>query len=776
MIIRTAPCTLILPVLSWVAGLIAGQYLHIPALGLISLISINIIVLFISRYNPKLLILLIFLLAVFRLQITQIKPANHLDQIITSYSKIETFLTGRVSRLVSTNYDSRLYLLKVNKLDNAAVQGNIYLRTDTKFHPGDYIEGFVSLEKLEGPRNPGIPDRRHFYKIRNISGIGQSKRQMQLIPQTRPAIFFALANALEKRLYKRLGTTADYALAITVGKKAETSWEFRNSVRKAGLSHLFAVSGLHVGVAALLFYGVLMLLFPRRPARIILILLLIVYGFLCQWTPSVSRAILMLSLYTFCQFLERPVNLNQILLFSLLLITLIDPYQIFSAGLQLSFAATLVLINLSPLLGQKLFCSSQSNVTRIFRRFSQATLLSTAVILFIAPLSLANFGSFSGNGIITILPASLIFALLLPLAFTLIILPWGWQPFAYCFKFFLFLFDKWLSLTANLPLFLQDFSLKFWQVFLIYLFLLFALISLKHRSKVKTAIFLLLIPIIFCFPTIQTAETGILKISCLDCGQGDLCLLELPDGNNLLIDTGPPGKQSGIAAGSLLPWLAERGINELDQIIITHAHDDHYGGLLAIFKALNVKSVVTGKDFWNDLNDMEISQALENEKSLLITICDTISYYSGETRFQFLHPDSLFLPNNQNNKSLVLKITYRDFTALFTGDIESEAENWLLSHYPQYLDCDFLKAPHHGSISSSTEEFIDAVSPTLCFIPAGKNNRFQFPHQKVVSRYQFLADKLIIAAYDGAMLMQTDGSQINCQIMLRDSTLHLNCQ
>jgi competence protein ComEC len=662
------------------------------------------------------------------------------------------------------------------KLDNAAVQGNIYLRTDAKFHPGDHIEGFVSIEKLEGPRNPGMPDRRHYYQIRNISGIGQSKGQMQQLPDRRPTIFFALANAIEKRLYNRLGKAADYALAITLGKKAETSWEFRASVRRAGLSHLFAVSGLHVGLAALLFYIILAIIFPRRPARIILLLLLIVYGFLCQWTPSVSRAILMLSLYTFCQLLERPVNLNQILLFSLLLITLIEPYQIFSAGLQLSFAATLVLINLSPLLEQKLFRSSQTNLTRLFRRLCQALLLSTAVILFIAPLSLANFAEFSGNGIITILPASLIFSLLLPLAFTLIILPWGWQPFAHCFKFFLFLFDKWLSLTANLPLYLQDFKLKFWQVFLIYLLLLLALISLKHRSKVKTALCLLLIPVIFFFPTIQTAETDILKISCFDCGQGDLCLLELPDGKNLLIDTGPSGRQSAGAAGSLLPWLAEQGISELDQIIITHAHDDHFGGLLPIFRALDVKSVVTGKDFWHDLDDIEISQALEKEKSQLITISDTISYYLGETRFQFLHPDSLYLPNNQNNKSLVLKITYQEFSALFTGDIESEAENWLLSHYPQYLDCDFLKAPHHGSISSSTEEFIQAVSPTLCFIPAGKNNRFQFPHQKVVSRYQFLNDKLIIAAYDGAMLLQTDGSQITCQIMLRDSTLHLNCR
>ncbi|MCF7911207.1 MAG: DNA internalization-related competence protein ComEC/Rec2 [Candidatus Cloacimonetes bacterium] len=776
MIIRAAPCTLLLPVLGWVAGLIAGQYFHIPVSGLIILICLNIIILYLLKYNSRLLLLLIFLLAVLRLQIAETKPSNHLDKIMAPYSQVETSLTGTISRLVSTNYSSYLYLLKVKTIDNSPVHGSIYLQTDSRFMPGDWIKGDVKIEKIEGPRNPGQPDKRNSYKYRRISGRGTVNGEMQLLTEHKPGIFPKLANAIERRLQKRLGTAAEYALAVTLGKTGETDWQFRKSVRRAGLSHLFAVSGLHIGMAALLFIGLLTLIFPRRPARIILIFLLIIYGFLCQWTPSVSRAILMLAFYIICQLLERPVNLNQILLFSLLVITLTDPFQIFSAGLQLSFAATLVLVNLSPILEQKLFRNHLNRFKTLIRRLGQTLLLTISVILFIAPLSLANFGEFSGNAIFTLIPASIIFALLLPLSFILIILPWGWQPFAQSFKFFLFLFDKWLELTASLPLYLQNINLKFWQVFCLYLLLLLIILFLKRRSKVQAVLCLLLIPAVFILPKFHTENSSSLKISCLDCGQGDLCLMELPSGEKLLIDTGPPVDQGGNASLSLLPWLAERAIGELDQVIITHAHDDHYGGLLAIFDALNVKSVVTGKDFWQDIDDIEIYSAFQNEKSRYITIRDTMSIYYGETRLQFLHPDSLFGTTKQNNKSLVVKLTYHDFTALFTGDIETEAEDWLLCHYRQYLDCDFLKVPHHGSISSSGSEFIDAVSPVLCFIPAGKGNRFQFPHQTVVNRYKFLGDKLLIAANDGAMLLQTDGFQIRCQIMLRDSTIHLNCQ
>lgn len=770
MIIRSAPCTLILPVLSWVCGLVAGQFFDLSAALLIAVISINIIALILSKYNNILLLILIFWLAFFRMELAEFKPAHHLDNILKPSQKVETRLTGTIKREIRKDEYSGNYLIKILSLDEQIVMGDIYLKADNSFYAGDKIQGSVILEKPEGARNPGQPDKRLYYKMKGISGFAETKTIMTRNTDHQPGIFYRLAQFIENRLNNRLGNAAPFALAVTLGKTSATNWDFYENIRRAGLSHLFAVSGLHVGIIAMIIYSILISLFPYKAARISMIIMLLIYGFLCHWTPSVSRAIIMLGLYTLCQLLERPVNLNQILLLSLLLITLIAPYHLFSPGLQLSFAATLVIINLAPLIGQQLLYRRLAMRNIIAGRILQTILLTIAVILFISPISLANFGVFSANGIICIIPASILFSLLLPLAFTLIILPWAWQPFAYSFKFLLYLFYKWLNLSAELPFYLQNFKIEFWQAGLIYFMLYIAVVSYKNRAKIKALILILLIPCLLVIPHINFENRGEFIITCIDCGQGDLSFIELPSGEKLLIDTGPPLHHNGHAKFSFLPWLSKRGISSLDYLIVTHAHDDHYGGLMAVFDALSVKSVITGVQFWQDLNDIELQNALYKEKSQLITLSDSTSIRFGNTRLQFLLPDSSFIANNQNNKSLVIKLSHGDFSALFTGDIEEEAEHWLLEHYPSLLESDFMKAPHHGSISSNTVDFIQAVSPKICFIPAGKNNRFRFPHQTVVQRYDFLADHLIIAAYDGALVLHISDTKTLCQIMLRDTT------
>ncbi|MDP8221070.1 MAG: DNA internalization-related competence protein ComEC/Rec2 [Candidatus Stygibacter frigidus] len=774
MIIRSAPCTLILPVLGWICGLVAGQFLELSATSLIAVISINIIALILSKYNNILLLILIFWLAFFRMDLADIRPADHLDNILKPSQKVETMLTGIIEREIRKDEFSGNYPVKVLNLDEHTATGNIYLKADNSFYAGDKIQGNVILEKPEGARNPGQPDKRYYYQLKGISGFAEVKTLMTRDSDHHPDIFYRLAHAIENRLNKRLGSAAPFALAITLGNTSATNWDFHKNIRRVGLSHLFAVSGLHVGIIALIIYSILISFFPYKAARISMIFMLLVYGFLCHWTPSVSRAIIMLGIYTLCQLLERPVNLNQILLLSLLLITLIAPYHLFSPGLQLSFAATLVIINLAPLIERQPFYRRLAMRNIMAGRIFQTLIFTTAVILFISPISLANFGSFSANGIICIIPASILFSLLLPLAFTLIILPWGWQPFAYSFKFLLYLFYKWLGISANLSFYVQNCKIALWQAGLIYLMLLIAAISYKNRAKIKALIFLLFIPCLILIPQLHFENKGEFMITCIDCGQGDLSFVELPSGEKLLIDTGPNDHQRGTADSSLLPWLSQRGISKLDYVIVTHAHDDHYGGLMAIFKALKVNSVITSVQFWQDINDIELNTAFAREKSQLITISDTTSIWLGNTRLLFLLPDSSFIANNQNNKSLVIKLMRGDFSALFTGDIEEEAEKWLLTNYYDLLDSDFMKAPHHGSISSNTVDFIQAVNPKVCFIPAGKNNRFRFPHQTVVQRYDFLNDHLVTAAYDGALVLHINATKTLCEIMLRDTTFTIN--
>jgi len=181
---------------------------------------------------------------------------------------------------------------------------------------------------------------------------------------------------------------------------------------------------------------------------------------------------------------------------------------------------------------------------------------------------------------------------------------------------------------------MQNFKIEFWQTGLIYLMLLMTAVCYKNRSKIKALIFLLLIPCILLIPYIHYDNRDEFKITCIDCGQGDLSFVELPSGEKLLIDTGPNDHQRGTASTSLLPWLSQRGISELNYVIVTHAHDDHYGGLVAIFETLRVNAVVTSDQFWQDLNDIELKTAFAREKSELITISDTTSLWLGNLSLQ----------------------------------------------------------------------------------------------------------------------------------------------
>jgi competence protein ComEC len=427
--------------------------------------------------------------------------------------------------------------------------------------------------------------------------------------------------------------------------------------------------------------------------------------------------------------------------------------------------ATLVIINVFPLL--EMLKSGKFGEIAIIKFCLNTTLLTATIVIILSPITISAFGSFSANAIIAIIPASLIFGIILPLIFPLMILPVGWQPFANAFHFLIGIFNRWVDFAASFPLYREGLQLNLMQTLGIYASLILAYFLIIKKRYFLIIISILLTCGIVMFP-ISTEKPGkdILRISCLDCGQGDLSFLELPGGEKLLIDLGPPAELSG-GKICLLRWLQKRRIKAIDYVIITHAHNDHYGGLPEVFGMLDVKCLVTDASFWDDIEDIEIENVINKENCKKITLQDTFKMELGDVIMRFIHPAKDFTETDANNNSLVLMLQYRKFRALFTGDIEKEAETAILEKYGNGLKADFLKVPHHGSLSSSTSEFIKTVDPEVCFIPAGKNNRFGFPDRLVRNRYSHLQEGRIIAAEDGAMILETDGISYDYRVMLR---------
>ena len=241
---------------------------------------------------------------------------------------------------------------------------------------------------------------------------------------------------------------------------------------------------------------------------------------------------------------------------------------------------------------------------------------------------------------------------------------------------------------------------------------------------------------------------------------GDVAYIQKKDGPNFLIDLGDIKNDKSYFEYSVFPYFKKKGINKVDYLIITHSHQDHYGGIFFVLNNLAIENVVLSDDFQKRKIYEKIFSLLENKKVNIITLNDTMSLKIKEISLKFLHPDKDYFNENKNNMSIVCNLNYKNFSALFTGDIEREAEDYLLDKYPNLLNSDFLKIAHHGSKTSSNFNFLEKVSPKFAFISINLNNKFNFPAKKVKNNLDLLKVKKFIAGESGALMIFTNGERI----------------
>ena len=256
-----------------------------------------------------------------------------------------------------------------------------------------------------------------------------------------------------------------------------------------------------------------------------------------------------------------------------------------------------------------------------------------------------------------------------------------------------------------------------------------------------------------------------LAIHYIDVGQGD-CSLIMWEGTSMLIDSG-----ESQYAETVLDYLDEQGVERLDYIVATHPHSDHMGSMSEIISAVDVGKVIVPKVaeeltpttvFYEKFLDALSKKAIKLTAAKPDTSYDfvgTTAASVGKTApsFEILAPVADY--SDLNNYSVVVKLTYGETSYLFTGDIEKKAENDILE-YGADVDADVLKAPHHGSSTSSGEAFIDAVSPEICIIQCGDGNDYGHPHAEVME----LLDTYGVTSYRtdryGTVTVYSDGKQI----------------
>jgi competence protein ComEC len=264
-------------------------------------------------------------------------------------------------------------------------------------------------------------------------------------------------------------------------------------------------------------------------------------------------------------------------------------------------------------------------------------------------------------------------------------------------------------------------------------------------------ILVLLVLDVFLFKYEAGAREPLVSVSYLDVGQGDSILIESTSGNRLLIDTGKEGTL-GRPISKLLPFFDRK----IDVLLLTHSDTDHIGGALEVLNNFEVAKLFISGDYENgELEKNIISLAKEKNVEIIEAVRGQIIDLGGEVYATILFPDRKVDDAETNTASVGLKLTYGDVDFILTGDMPSAVEDYLVSLDGKFLDSEVLKLGHHGSKTSTSKRFLQAVSPEHVIISAGKNNSYGHPHKEVLEKVKGI-DKY--ATYErGTISFKTDG-------------------
>lgn len=256
-----------------------------------------------------------------------------------------------------------------------------------------------------------------------------------------------------------------------------------------------------------------------------------------------------------------------------------------------------------------------------------------------------------------------------------------------------------------------------------------------------------------CSTTETTASSEkLLSVHVLNVGDAESIFVQLPDGKNLLIDGGEHWN-----ADDIIAYLKDLGVEKLDVVIATHPHSDHIGGLPQIISTFQTDAVYMPNVVHTTKTYEQLLDVLETQNISVHQAKAGVVLYDGEYKATFLAPCSDYY-ESLNNYSAVLKLEYKEKSFLFTGDMERIAEKEVLKNYKDMLDADVLKVCHHGSETSSSENFLQAVSPEYALISGGgENGKYNNPDEKVLARLKELGCEIMRTDLHGNLVIKTDG-------------------
>ncbi len=815
---------ILIAVIGYIIGIIVGLYfnksivlIYIPIIALyfiykfynkakkekFKLLSIKRYFRYIKIYLNSKVILIVIISSLVSNTIVIFQNKNY-ERIYNNLSVEENLnLTGIIIGEKQEKRYYNKYIVKA-KYNNKNFKLYIYTKKDIELNYGDKIAFSGTYTRPEKQRNYKGFDYSQYIKQLKVYGTIRCE-EIKFIKNNQGNGIFKISNQILERIVSKTKKvlneeTASILLGLILGNKTDIDEQTQDDFRNASMSHILAISGMHVAYVLLGINFIFKKLFGRKNTEIISIFILIFYMFITNFSPSIVRAGIMGIILIFSKLIYRKNDIYNTISISLFLILIYNPFLIQNLGLLLSYGGVIGIVIFNKYILNILKNINVKNkiykykirpqIGRYIDKIKEIISVSISVQLFILPLIISSLNTFNPYFLISNLILSFVIGPVVILGFIFIILILINSSIAEIFSPLIQIGITILKLISNIgklpfsKIYVATptiFLISIYYLFLFVLFLCYNIYSIKNPSKtqirVKNLIALMkinlrkngkkvrliIIIIILSFSVIYCIPKN-LKIHFIDVGQGDSSLIITPQRKTILIDGGGSSNSDfDVGKSTLIPYILDRGFTKIDTVIISHFDQDHVGAILTLLQELRVGRVYISKQAENSENYEKFLKII-SEKNIKVyeVMAGNKIYIEKNLYLDILWPtENLISTNALNNNAMVFNLHYKKFSMLFTGDIEEASEKEILKLYSKNKDllkANILKVAHHGSKTSSTSEFINVVNPKIAVIGVGKNNKFGHPNENVLERLKQLGCKVFRTDLGGEISIEVNRS------------------
>lgn len=617
---------------------------------------------------------------------------TNLNNITSKYSKDQNKFIGVVTKY---ELQENKLVLEVKSKEKLIVN---YKYGDNIFNNLSYGDKILIKGSLKEPSVINIPNTfnyKNYLYNKRIHYIVEANSIDKL--ENNKNYLYTIKN----ELYKRINNlkSSNYIKTLLLGDN-NLDKQINNSYRTNGISHLFSISGMHINFITSIIYFYLNRITHNRIIKHIIIDIFLIFYLILVGTSSLMRSTIMNLLFSINFILKINIKKTDILLITLIVSIIINPFIIYDIGFIYSYVISYFLTIYSFKL------KSKSKIKNI---------ISVTLLSFFISLPITIYSSYEINIIsifMNIILVPVVSIILFPLTILTLIFP--------ILDNILYIITRMLE---NLSLYVSNIEITkiiFPKPNILFILVYYFLTIIIIKKKQYSYMLILLLIFHYLSPNLNYN----MEITMFDVGQADSMLITYPHNKaNILVDT---GKTDYTMKNGIIPYLKSKGIRRIDYLIITHGDEDHIGGAKTLINNFKVDNIILNR---GEYTELEIELINSSDK---INIINNVNKIKIDNRYIYFLNNKIY--NSENDNSIVLYFQHLKYKFLFMGDSSFVVEDYLLETY-KLRDISILKVGHHGSSTSTTKEFVRTITPKISLISVGKNN-YGHPSKEVLENLQ----------------------------------------